>query len=601
MSETSSHSRCRWLLYRALLHLSVATALFALIVGVPLLLTLAVIVVDNDAGGPMFLPAFCIMLVCGAATLTSSAVLATIVFGYFQRHWALPRWLAPLVLFALVDLPFILIVERQEWAIGSFVATFVTLMFLAYRWAVSAEWLWPQLLRGLCGVNEPATEAIAPKTAEQPQITRCDVCKLTTTLPSTFRRERSAFRPTVRFLCPYCWRRQQDKTYQVITVIWIVIAVLGSGIYIFDSESKPLWLAPAFLFAYMALNSVWHELAHALGALLVGMRLFCVVIGSIGPIWRMSRLFGYDICIHRVPHGGCVLTTIKSTRWARCRNFVMILCGPLSHCVNIAIALAIARRWPNNELLYHGTRLAILADSMCLMASFYPSKIWTGSIWTIADGWQLLKIPRLSDAQIVGGHASWFYLEGLESRERGRLDEAIDWFQRGIDQYPQEFCNHSGLGLALIDRQQYDAAKECFAAAQQCPALAADVEAVLWNNIAWADLLIGNSESIAEADRLSQQAVERIPGMAEARSTRGCVLVELGQLDEGIALIGPVQVFGDAATRALKCGYIALAHARGGRPEQADDYLRRARGLDSECPLLGKVEQEIAALCAASL
>ena len=56
-----------------------------------------------------------------------------------------------------------------------------------------------------------------------------------------------------------------------------------------------------------------------------------------------------------------------------------------------------------------------------------------------------------------------------------------------------------------------------------------------------------NAAALAEADRLSHYALERLPGSAEAWRARGEVLFALGQTNEGLRLME------GAVTRQPRC------------------------------------------------
>ena len=77
----------------------------------------------------------------------------------------------------------------------------------------------------------------------------------------------------------------------------------------------------------------------------------------------------------------------------------------------------------------------------------------------------------------------------------------------------------------------------------------------------------------------------------------GSVLIELGRIDEGVELLG--QAFDGNMTKqnkAFNACYLALAMSRKGDEGEATRFLEKARRLDSTCPLIGRVEREVARL-----
>ena len=97
-----------------------------------------------------------------------------------------------------------------------------------------------------------------------------------------------------------------------------------------------------------------------------------------------------------------------------------------------------------------------------------------------------------------------------------------------------------------------------------------------------------------EADNFSAHALAVMPWSALFKGTRGSVLVELGWIDEGVTLLR--QALNDNPSkqhRALDACYLALAMSGNRDDRKAGRHLRRARRLDPNCTLLGRVEREV--------
>ena len=261
--------------------------------------------------------------------------------------------------------------------------------------------------------------------------------------------------------------------------------------------------------------------------------------------------------------------------------------------IAVAVAAMSHREW--NTFVELSLHVLVATNVFMLVCNLGPWNIWVGAAKHPSDGLQMLTLPWMSRQRIDNWHASWFYLEGLESRERGRADEAEQWHAQGIAAYPGEWANYNGLGILLLDLKRNAEAKDCFVNALDQSTLQPAEEAILWNNIAWSKLMIGDPELVTEADELSKQAFECLPWYAPVKGTRGSVLIERGQYDAGLELLRAALLDNEEATsKAINACYMALAMLRQGNPAEAEQHLEQARRLDAKCPLIERVEAELA-------
>ncbi|MGE5775862.1 MAG: hypothetical protein ACM33V_06555, partial [Chloroflexota bacterium] len=79
--------------------------------------------------------------------------------------------------------------------------------------------------------------------------------------------------------------------------------------------------------------------------------------------------------------------------------------------------------------------------------------------------------------------------------------------------------------------------------------------------------------------------------------TRGTVLVEMGQLDEGIALLKKsMAMHPEKQGKALNACHIASGELIRGNQEEASKYLATAKVLDPDCFLIAELEAHIAGM-----
>src|ERR1700690_971511 len=164
----------------------------------------------------------------------------------------------------------------------------------------------------------------------------CYQCGARTQTDGAFRQERLPFRLRLVFYCHICWTKRQSRLFPlaaglaIITVLALACAVVAKA----GSIEGLVWvlLNLTIICVFVYLLTLAHELGHACCALLVGWRVFSLVLGSRHTIFQ-CRLPGIRIHINALPAGGLVRVAPKTTAYCRSRYFLIVLAGP---CVNLA-------------------------------------------------------------------------------------------------------------------------------------------------------------------------------------------------------------------------------------------------------------------------
>ena len=157
-------------------------------------------------------------------------------------------------------------------------------------------------------------------------------------------------------------------------------------------------------------------------------------------------------------------------------------------------------------------------------------------------------------------HSLTFYYEAMESLERGNLQDAELWLAKGIAAYPDNSWAVLAQAGILNHQHQWAEARELYLRALNQPESTPEFQAHLWNAIAWMDLMIATPPLLGEADQFSRQALEEIPWSSYAKGTRGSVLIELGEIEEGVPLVEQaLREHDKPSDKALNACYLAIA------------------------------------------
>ena len=430
---------------------------------------------------------------------------------------------------------------------------------------------------------------------------KCDRCGATTTTAESFFKERLSFRRKIQTLCPNCWNKKTSTVYRRILIFQLSPGPLGILLLSFARDSGFGWLLlNLFLFQlFLILSIIPHELGHALAAKCLGWRVFRIFLGY-GPSVAKRRLFGFETELRAIPVGGLVLTTPRTFEHLFRKYLAIILAGP---CVNLALAAAALpllepdQFWSLAGIDTHllPLRMFLFSNFAVLLESLWPHLIATPLGKIPSDGKQLLQILRRKKEHAAEIHALCFALEGAECHQQGKYAEAESWFQRGLKLYPQNVHLLTWRGNNLLDLRRFSDARESYLKILPLVENQAISRAILLNNIAFTNTLIGGTNLLEEADRFSNEAMTVLSWMPPVRGTRGTVLAVLGKTDEAVPLLSEAMQANDTAHgKALNACLLAIVEARRGKLPASRTYLDEARKLDPNCFLLNRAEESLA-------
>jgi tetratricopeptide (TPR) repeat protein len=342
-----------------------------------------------------------------------------------------------------------------------------------------------------------------------------------------------------------------------------------------------------------------HELAHASAGWLLGIRVFRIIIGKGKTVWR-HQAGGCTVEIKSTPLGGLTITAPMTPRLMRTKIFLMTLAGPLVHVALAAVAIISFKKRLGSELepRHAGLEPALTflaANAWLFLTSVTPHKIRTplGIQWS--DGGLLIGLAFWGSQKSRESLASLYVCESRECRERKDYAAARAWLERGLGLYPDLYGLHNELGVTRLAESDFESARESFQEGLRQPNIRPEHRALVLNNIAYTDFLLDRSELLAEADRFSAEAIGLVSGLPALKGTRGSVLIALGRVEEGCALLEQAFVENETlGAKALNACALAMAMSRLGNVAAARELLDSARGLDPECVLLARAERCLA-------
>jgi tetratricopeptide (TPR) repeat protein len=164
---------------------------------------------------------------------------------------------------------------------------------------------------------------------------------------------------------------------------------------------------------------------------------------------------------------------------------------------------------------------------------------------------------------------------------------------------PDDWVVRLFLAEMLIHARRYSESAAEYATLLEAPGFIAAklpplVVALVSNNYAWANVMLRDPQTLRLADVASAKALELATSNPSVLSTRGLVLVEMGEINEGSKLLKrSLKLHRQTAARATVLASLALASARQGRLDNARQLFKQASSADSGCELLARVQQEL--------
>jgi hypothetical protein len=380
----------------------------------------------------------------------------------------------------------------------------------------------------------------------------------------------------------------------------ILLLVCFAGLFVLHG-----WRAVAWFICFLSViycTIIVHEFAHAAVGRALGMHVHSVTIGN-GPRIGSWRLWDGVVVLCLIPLGGRTFASHTETRSFRLRHCLHSLAGPVSSlalCVGIFPLFLAA----NEQLdVRHDDPFSVtglLAATLGVLAltglgCLIPFRLRAGGQQQWSDGFHVRWALTLRIHEIENQVASYYVRRANQTEGECSPNAAQEWHDLGLRRVPNSeplimeyvafLCRNGGLAEAqklateLLARPAHDSAQlvrrldalACVPLYYPCPRL------------------------LPLADECSRRALELAPSDVTLKGTRGGVLVELGRIAEGKALLEECLDHSQSATdRAISASFLALAALREGNRERAEELQAQAeRIIASESSVVDKVFRKV--------
>jgi len=431
---------------------------------------------------------------------------------------------------------------------------------------------------------------------------RCDSCGCESPLTAAFIHQPVSFRRgRTRCLCPACFKRQRTRRAASSTVSFLLAGALfcATEVYIrkiggIVPRDRAVNFGLFIVFIYLLL--IPHEMGHAIAAWLCRWEVFRINFG-IGPCWLRGSIAGIPIQFRLIPDRGSVSTSsLRQDDWRFCR-FITIAAGPLANLAIAILAIEFVGGWKifiNDPFASIWSTLA-LASGLQFLGSIIPQThlMQEGPIGS--DGLQMAQLLFKPLPAEKVRRLRYYMAKGLALEAADRAKEALEVFSTARTEFPDEPSIAVSVAGMLMTAGKIEEGRTLVCELLRVHTSQSVFNAILRNDLAWADVLLGSTTLLAEADEASAAALSQMPWEASVQGTRGTVLAILGKPDEAMQLLRKSIKGADRrSSRSTNFCAMAIAEHRQGHERAATELIKKARHLDPKCDLLSRAEQELA-------
>ncbi len=324
------------------------------------------------------------------------------------------------------------------------------------------------------------------------------------------------------------------STIIFITIILHLLYLANLGLYIPHFEIPNILLF--ILFTYI--STYIHELGHVLAALLSGMGINRVIIGTGKPFFR-KKIYGILVILNRRQGNGYTFIGEIKKGFSKPAYLFFVAGGFLLQIIFI-IPLILITDFRFSDFIgsYQVSVSAsfIMANLVLISLNLIPMRIQFREIKMPNDGFNLLRIPFLKQHEINEILSAGKIMEAYELIEAKKYKEAQLAYELCLNDFPESIVSRINYSVTLIRQMILDKAEVELVNLINMKS-AGKYHILIYNNLAFIELLKFTGDSIKEADVLSQKACKINSEISYVQETRGSVLIVLEQYDEGIKLI----------------------------------------------------------------
>jgi Zn-dependent protease len=309
-----------------------------------------------------------------------------------------------------------------------------------------------------------------------------------------------------------------------------------------------------------------HELGHFYAGRAVGVIPVLLKLGFHGTLFEL-RLKRVTISFGAIPFAGKV-ERLSLPPPSRRAAVIFTSGGPLANVLLLAAGvIAIKLRPPGQQWFDFVLFYTVIANLILLVVSLIPRSTFMDGVRCWTDGKQLLE----------------FFLTPSTT---GSADSAKSKTITVSDDDP---LKNWSLTVACVAAESLLAGYRFML---NNPEASTQPRTHLLDAFATTVLMFGHTTALPEADRYSRELLDAKPDEWTIKGTRGSVLVELGEIESGFAMLLSVYENSPSTVdKAISAAYLGIAEFKGGNRLQASEWCRSAAAVHPNFPILKRLQE----------
>lgn len=320
-------------------------------------------------------------------------------------------------------------------------------------------------------------------------------------------------------------------------ILQLVFGILLLIFFFWFMKSFSFWYFFAF-FAFLYINIYIHETGHALAGVMVNFSIRRIQIGTGRRRLRIPIGKFLLILTNNIKAGFTYLGDVPG-KFLKTRYVIFALGGILaqifcilivSYSLNISISDKVLLQEMSMGFLF------IFTNIYLIVYNIIPHYVSFSGIMLPTDGMVILKVLFLKDDDFQEILGAGKMMDGFEFYESKQFPEAEIVFKEHLENFPKSMHALLNYCSVLLKQLKFKEAQLVLEKAQE-NYKDSFYAAILYNFLAWTCFMQFDDKLLAKVDAFSQKAFEISPHNHAILSTRGCALIQQGQLRKGLRLL----------------------------------------------------------------
>ncbi|OJJ23926.1 hypothetical protein BKI52_06135 [marine bacterium AO1-C] len=302
------------------------------------------------------------------------------------------------------------------------------------------------------------------------------------------------------------------------------------------------------LFFFIKVSVILHECGHLIFGKIAGGKPQYTILGVGHEIVRF-KWSGVKITVNHKLNMGLAFATFTKKPFLKLRYLLYLSGGFLTNLMMVALMLLLFGFHPESIRGKGGFDPAfsfILANSLSFVITIIPYHTKYRGIKLKSDGLSIIQLPFIDSENITVDTNDIEILDAYDYFQDKNYEKASELYKKLLNSKQDMVRLQAAFNLACIELNNVQP-EQAFASFQALKnpedTKYLDNYNSVWNsNVTWCYLLMENRD-LEKAEEHAKMAFEAAPSVPQIQHTKGVVLIEKGDWEEGLKILKPLVDF----------------------------------------------------------